>query len=824
MRIITIVFFSLFVGGIITPLSAQFTFLGTIKNAKTKVALDGVTVQLLSHKVEEITDDNGYFDIKLPAIASDTARLVVVIQHLGFEPLREIIPITRSDNNDLVLREYELKPEAVELEDVIVTANRVEENLQDVPTAVTSINAKELENRSIVNTVEALESVPNLITDAYLPSQPTFSLRGLASNFDNNGIENSVGLYINDVFYSRSFSFNSTLMDIDRIEVLRGPQGTLFGKNTVGGVLHIITEKPKMGNFGALELSTGNYNLLQARGKANVMLVKDKLALRVAGALRKRDGWMLEENPELQDVNGTLFYGGRASLLFQPKDDFKINITAHVGQDDRAEFTTDFQPASFDRRLDYDEADPLDRRSSRNELDESFNRTVVGLNGKVEWALDSVHTLTSVTGYNYSKTESFRDFDVTPIPAAIFAKNTDLNTFSQEIRISTPRENRKLFYVGGLYYLQESIAARDSIALQEDFAPVWQRQFGLPVSPIPGYFEYVSPNSQVESTSMAAYLSGSLEVSERVRVNAGLRYTNEKKTLDFFQNVGSDFGLIELAVSQVGSAEQPLEREVIDKVWSYNIGMDFKTTEKMLIYANYSRGFKGAGFNTEFAPDSLGGTLVFRPEFINNYEFGIKYQFSDTYRVNTSAFITDYKDKQETAPGGSAYRVANAESAEGLGLESELTAKYSSGFQMATSFGYLYLRYLSFPFSDRNGQPINLTGNRLYKAPEFTFRAAPAYSLYLNSEISLFMQAEYNYVSKAFNDIYNTEALARQGAGIVNARLAFSIQQERYTIALWGKNLTDATFFQHAWEFNFGSHVALNPPRTLGVEFRVNFY
>lgn len=819
-----IIISSLLLLGLISHLSAQFTFLGTVKNAKTKAGIAGVTLQILNYKVSGITDSKGYFDLSLPIIKNDTTKMVVVIEHLGFEPLREIILLTRSDNNDLVLREYELEPEAVELDDVIVTANRVEENLQDVPTAVTAIEAKELENRSIVNTVEALESVPNLITDAYLPNQPTFSLRGLASNFDNNGIENSVGLYINDVFYSRSFSFNSTLMDIDRIEVLRGPQGTLFGKNTVGGVLHIITEKPKMGNFGAVELTTGNYNLLQARGKANVMLVKDKLALRVAGAFRKRNGWMLEENPALQDANGTLFYGGRASLLYRPKDNFKITFTGHIGQDDRAEFTTDFQPASFGRRLDYEEANPLDRRSFRNEEDESFDRTILGLNGKIEWQLDSVHTITSITGYNYSQTQSFRDFDVTPIPAATFAKDTKLNTFSQELRISTPRENRKLFYVGGLYYLQESIFARDSIALQEDFAPVWQRQFGIPVMPIPNYFEFVSPNSQVESTSMAAYFSGSLEVSERVRVNAGIRYTLEEKTLDFFQNVGSDFGLIQLAVAQVGSADAPLKREVTDKVWSYNLGMDFKTTEKMLIYANYARGFKGAGFNTEFAPDSLGGTLVFRPEFINNYEFGIKYQFTDTYRINTSAFITDYKDKQETAPGGSAYRVANADSAEGIGMESELTAKYTSGFQMAASFGYLYLRYLSFPFSDRNGQPINLTGNRLYKAPEFTFRFAPAYRLYLNSEISLFAQAEYDYVSKAYNDIYNTEALARQGAGIVNARLAFSIQQERYTIALWGKNLTDELFFQHAWEFNFGSHVALNPPRTLGLEFRVNLY
>lgn len=804
-------------------LNAQITFLGTVKNAKEKVGMEGVTLQLLSHKQDVYTDKKGYFDIKLPTVDNDTTKLVVLISHLGFSPIREIIILTPSDNNDLVLREYELEPEVVEMEDVIVTANKVEENLQDVPTAITSIDAKELENRTVVSVIEALESVPNLVTDAYLPNQPTFSLRGLASNFDNNGIENSVGLYINDIYYSRSFSFNSTLIDIERVEVLRGPQGTLFGKNTVGGVLHIISEKPKMGNFGALEFSAGNYNLIQIRGKGNAMLIKDQLALRVSGAYRQRDGWMLEQNPALQDVNGTLFYGGRASLLYTPIPKLKINLSAHISEDDKAEFTTDFKLATFGNRLNYTESDPLDRKSFRNEEDIFFDRKIRGINGSVNYQLDSIHTLTSITGYNYSLSASLRDFDVTPVDAAIFTKDTEFKTFSQELRISTPREDRKIFYVGGLYYLKESIFARDSIALQEDFAPVWQQQFGIPVSPIPNYFEYVTPNSQVESTSMAAFAAGSYEISERVRLNVGLRYTREEKTLDFFQNVGSDFGLISLAVSQVGSKDSPLRREVVDKVWSYNFGMDFKTTDKVLLYANISRGFKGSGFNTEFAPDSLGGSLVFRPEFINSYEFGIKYQFSDTYRLNSSAFITNYKDKQETAPGGSAYRVANAESAEGLGLESEFFAHFPSGFQTALSVGYIHLRYLNFPFSDRNGFPINLTSNRLYKAPEVTFRIAPAYRWHISSDITMYAQLDYAYVGKTYNDIYNTEELAREGAGILNGRLAFSILQNQYSIALWAKNITDETYFQHAWEFNFGSHVALNPPRTLGVELRINF-
>jgi iron complex outermembrane receptor protein len=263
---------------------------------------------------------------------------------------------------------------------------------------------------------------------------------------------------------------------------------------------------------------------------------------------------------------------------------------------------------------------------------------------------------------------------------------------------------------------------------------------------------------------------------------------------------------------------------VKDNELSFNLGLDFQTSDRILLFVNLSRGFKGAGFNTEFAPDSLGGTLIFKPEFVNSYEFGMKIKYTGRYRLNLTAFVTDYKDKQETAPGGSAYRVANAKSAQGVGVEAELAAVLGKGFRVDASTGLLRLRYLDFPFSDRNGQPINLSGARLYKAPEFTFQMSPSYTTNIGTSLKMRLQLDYAYVGKTYNDIYNTEALARQSAGVLNGRLEFSTRSSRYSIALWGKNLTDELYFQHAWEFNFGSHVAVNPPRTLGVEFRLNFF
>lgn len=804
---------------------AQIVVQGNVRDISNNEPLIGtfITVKGFSNAVA-MSEVEGKYQLIVPT-PKQAQNIIISVSHLGYKEKQIVLEILPMDDRETIIQNIDLESDPLALQQIIVTANKVEEEMQSVPIAVTAITAKDMENRTVSTTTDALASIPNLVTDGYLPNQPTFSLRGLASNFDNNGVENAVALYIDEVFFSRAYNFNTTLMDIERVEVLRGPQGTLFGKNSVGGVIHVVSEAPKMANSAGVELSAGNYNFYQLRAKGNVQLIKDKLAMRVAVAYKSRDGWLIDENEKLSENNGTLFYGARLSMLYQPTKKLKVLVRGDFGKDDKADFTLDYIPSSFGHRLVVADTNAYDRRSHQNEDGIFFNRQVYGTSGKIEYQLDKNHTITALTSINSSKSDFLKDFDVSLQDATNFTKNAETDAFSQEIRISTPRENRKLFYIAGLYFLKENIKTRDSISLHEIFSTVWQQQFGFPdVQVIPGYFEYVSPNSDVTSTSMAGYLAGSVEMSNQIRFNGGLRFTNEKKDLSFFQNVGADYGLISLAVAQVGSRQKPLLRSVDDKEISFNAGLDFQTTDRILLFINLSRGFKGAGFNTEFAPDSLGGTLVFKPEYVNNYEFGMKIKYTGRYRLNMTAFVTDYKNKQETAPGGSAYRVANAKSAQGIGVEAELAAILAKGLRLDASAGLLRLRYLDFPFSDRNGQPINLSGARLYKAPNITFQASPSYSANIGTTLRLRAQLDFFYVGKTYNDIYNTEALAREGKPILNGRLEFSTPNNKYSLALWAKNITDAVFFQHAWEFNFGSHVAINPPRMLGVELRVNFF
>ena len=210
-----------------------------------------------------------------------------------------------------------------------------------------------------------------------------------------------------------------------------------------------------------------------------------------------------------------------------------------------------------------------------------------------------------------------------------------------------------------------------------------------------------------------------------------------------------------------------LQKEVL---FQGNIGMDFKTSDNFLIYASLSRGVKGAGFNTTLSPTERSAGLIFEPESINSYEIGLKMKTSNRMRINTAAFATVYKDKQEFVVAGQSTQVVNAESAEGIGVESEWSAIWSDHFRTEMSIGGQSLKYFDFPFVDLIGQPVNLSGNSLYKSPNFTFRFTPQLTGDFGSTLKFLARVDYNYTSKSYNDVYNTESLARDPLHMVNCK------------------------------------------------------
>jgi iron complex outermembrane receptor protein len=257
-----------------------------------------------------------------------------------------------------------------------------------------------------------------------------------------------------------------------------------------------------------------------------------------------------------------------------------------------------------------------------------------------------------------------------------------------------------------------------------------------------------------------------------------------------------------------------------------------------LLYFNFSRGFKGSGFNLAFTPDvnAEKAAFQFKPEFLNSFEVGIKLKSSNRYLWNAAVFVTDFKNKQEVVTAGPSTFVANAERIQGQGFEGEFTGIWTSFFRTDVSIGLLNLRYLDFPFITpfpiflEDGTVIDqfdniqLSGNKTYKAPNFTFKFSPEFHAPLGKELKVLLRADYDFVGKVYNDIFNTESIARAPAGFLNARLSFSTVNERFSISLWGKNLTNELVNQHGWRYTWGDAVSVNAPRMVGIELRTNFF
>lgn len=810
--------------------SAQNLIQGVVTDATNNDPLIGAVVSCKDLKTAISTNIEGAFTILSPSSEKKKYHIFTV-SYLGYQAKSKAIEIPTTSAGKSITLNFKLDPDPLTIPDVTVTANKVEEQLQEVPIAATVIDRVNLKRRSVADAEEAFAMVPNLITDAYLPSRSTYSIRGLSSDFENLGVENAVGLYIDDVFYSRSYNFNQSLIDIERVEVLRGPQGTLFGKNTIGGVLHLISEKPKMANFTSVEINVGNFNYIQARVKGNLQLIKDKMAIRISGAYRKRDGWLMEQNPDVGDQNGILFAGGRVSLLYKPTKNLEINLKASFTEDIKADFTVDYKTPDNGidpLPLDSTYTNSEDRIVQQNEEDVHFERTNFSAVARIDLKINKSLTFTSISSFADSKGSSLRDFDATPIPAAVFGQITSLNSFGQEIRIATPRKDRKWFFISGIYFQRETIESSDSLVTKEAMAPVFGALGGMPDLFIPGYTENSINNGILTSSSLAVFGSTSYEFTENVRMNLGLRYTIESKNIEYYQTCNCPYSLLEGVLSPtIGSPSDPIIRDANDGVVSGNLGLDFRTADNMLLYFNLSRGFKGSGFNAGLSPDADPdkAAIIFDPEFVNSYEFGFKVKSGNRYTLNTAIFITDFRNKQEVVTAGNSLLVRNAEAVQGQGVEAEFVSVWNKVLKTEIAIGALNLKYTNFPFVDPfTFREINLSGNKALKAPDYTFKFSPEIHTPIGRDLKFLLRVDCNVIGKAYNDIYNTESLARQASTLINARMSIASKNERFAIAVWGKNLTNASYIQHGWSYIFGDQIAINPPRFVGVEFRANIY
>jgi len=697
------------------------------------------------------------------------------------------------------------------LEEVVVTARKQSENLQNVPIAISAVTSDMMSQQGINLLDEITRTMPNVSISREGGGQGSniFSIRGMSTDNNNPGFETGIGLYIDEVYVGKSFAFNTALWGAERVEVLRGPQGTLFGRNTIGGVLNITTKSPGQELAVDADITYGNYDLLQIRGLISGPIVKDKLSGLLAGTFKNRDGY-LTDLVTGGDYNNDDNYSLRGKLQYDVSDTVNLDISADYYSDDNTMAMYDNVrfiggPANF---MPYEDT-PLEKRTIATDFDGHGERDISGVTGRVTWDRDNFN-ITSITAYRSNESDTLADRDFTTLDFYWSGRKDEQSQFSQEIRFAS--QNQDTFnYLIGLYYFHSDSDARTTAHLGEDALSMFT---GAPVGFFPG--ETVWADADIKGDAYAIFGSFQYEISESFELDGGIRYSYEDKDIDYLQTFseGAWFGIFAGFAAYI----PPLTDNVSEGAFSGDLSLSYRIKENTSLYVSYRHGFKAGGFNGTiigYNPERLS----FDKETVDQIEIGFKSMFMDNrLRLNTAVFYLDYQDKQEQISRDALLFVDNAGEATIKGFEIELAARPHPKLQVFASFGYLDTEYDTFDQGDRD-----YAGNRLMLAPEYTASIGGMFVQPLTDKLFLTLNADLSYEDESFSSPSNDSYYIKEAGTVANARIALESADGKWSLALWSKNIFENTRVMDP-AVDFGTLFAyLSDPRTVAIEAKMNF-
>ena len=711
------------------------------------------------------------------------------------------------------------------LEEVIVTAEKRPENAQDVPISMSVIGSGVLGDGAVVRIADFAGLVPNLYININDSLRATdISIRGIVSDPNNIDVEPSVGVYVDGVYMARPTTINAGLFDLDRVEVLRGPQGTIFGKNTIAGAIDFVSKLPTQDEEFEVTAQYGNYNDRLVQFIVNSPIVSDVLAVRGAFQFERRDGFL--ENlagPDNDDANNI---NGRISLLYTPTESFSA-VLRMDGSRDRThdEASAIFVPSPLFSGPPFNvpqevSSNPFDRviRESPSPFE---NRDVLGISLETDWNVAG-GTLTSLTAFrrfrwsNYSS-EDASDFDI--FGTGILE---DEYQNSEELRFAS-NPSRPLTYVAGLYTDQQGENATAYAHVGTDVFSVFGEPLDSNPTPGDGYIQL-----HTHDRSYAAFGQADYHFNSNWVLTGGYRYTQQFKLINQYL-VADPTGAFVPNVPAATYSRTDIQP-------SYNTSLKYLFTENSMAYLTFSHGFKAGGFNAfSFGLTQANGQIAeFAPEHINNYELGVKTTFDeDRVRLNADIFRMNYTDLQvsqnvQNSTGVIDYVTSNAARARSEGVELEVQARLTSELQAGLGYGYTDAIYTSYPgaLPPTATQPFgaNFTGNTLPEAPKNSVSTTLDYTHHLSDQWNLIGRSEFIYRSNRFSDPNNTPALIAPEYSIANVRAGAASADGTFRIELWARNLFNRDYViirgYGSSAFSPGSiYESIGDPRTFGVSF-----
>lgn len=730
------------------------------------------------------------------------------------------------------------------LEEVVVTAQKRSESLTDVPISIGVMSAESLAKTGVRQLREVAEFVPNLTISSGNDSSTAIRIRGVGTNTRNIGFDTRVGVYVDGVYMGQSLAQNLDILDLERAEVVRGPQGTQFGRNTVAGAINLITRKPSEERELELYGEVGNYNSHRVSAIGNLPL-SDRLALRVSVLDHGRDGLVdnITTGTEHNERDGTSF---RGQLQYQG-DRFTATLAADYLESDRVSY---FGSAVSDWSGTVPNTEAPGRFEIANNIDNFEEREIWGTSLNLSVDLPADHSLTSITAYRDNSIERGQDTDHSSLDLLRVDYPDAYEQLTQEFQLFSP-EGQRLQYVAGLYLYREEASSSRRAIVGPEIGTVLQA-LAPPLAPAGPLFaeSFAGTLGTVDTDSWAVYLNGTYELSDRWTLGFGARYTDETREVDY-DLVGSvvDLGFVQVPTAAVfGVAVGPVvdgltrlnfqdDQEFDD--FSPMVSLSYALTENSNVYLKYAEGFKSGGFNVDFvSEDLLDDGIDFDPETVTSWELGLKGETADrSLRYSLSAFLMEFEDYQlnqfiQLSNNTSTITIQNAAEVTSEGLEAEVTWYPTAALMLQGSLGYNNAEFDSFPGggSVRNpaGVGSDLGGNKLPQAPEWSSALALQYNLPLTgTNGELVTRLDWTYSDEYFTTEDNVSVAAPGSAiewgrvdsySLLNGRIGYA-SGDSWSVYLWGRNLLDEDY-TFAWPSDFLGTVAEFPgdPRTYGVE------
>jgi len=691
------------------------------------------------------------------------------------------------------------------LQEMIVTAQKRSENIQKVPVAVTAFSAETLTDLGVKDVNDLTGLAPSLqIKSADASANPKIFIRGIGSNDFNPTSSNAVGIYVDGAYIGSPLAQGGQFFDLERVEVLRGPQGTLYGRNTTGGAINVITAKPTQDLEGYGSVEYGNYNTLNLEGAVSDAIVKDKLAVRLAATYSRNDGYT-ENRVTGNDVNNTNKWAGRLTFLFTPNEDFEMTTQFRGGKmRNGAIMAQNRAGAGGTAVYGYTDTDN-DPFAGDYNVEGTDAVDLFGVANNATWNFGDI-SLISISALDWSLRDDMEDTDADPNNEVEIHYKSRQYQVSQELRLQSNGDTR-LRWVAGLYYAHESLKVNNTTDVLTDLA-YYSSADGI------GNFYY--PYEQ-RTDSYAAFGQTDYKITDKLTATVGLRYSADFKDFNYDEtgNYGADHILSYDKSKRWGAL-------------SGRLGLQYQFTDAALVYATYNRGYKGGGFSgvsTTVASD-LG---PYNNESVNAYEVGSKVDITKKLRLNTSAFYYDYKDLQVytliTRGASTAQILNNASAAKVYGLEAEVQARPVDGLMLSLGASLLHSEYEDFKTLDGAGNPVDNSGNTMVNAPKLSLNAGAYYEYGLPGGDAVVTTLNANYKTKIYTDTGNTERLAQDPVLLVDGRLGWRSPDGAYETGIWGKNLLDKKYLVDTVPLDALNFDLLyyGDPRTFGVYFKTNF-